>query len=443
MLGQSVSNVLNFKVFLAFFLPLIFMTELHQITHSIVHAFLARLNDPKETLAAFSIAYALNSTLVGINLVALQGGISFIKDKPSFWKLCKFFGTICIVLFIIIEFIALSSFSERIFGKFIGASGSVVQQANTTLAIMGFWFFPTFTRSLMYGLLMVHHRTICITVATSLRIASLALFLIILPIWFKGAAVGATGIVLAMTVEAFYMLFVGKPYLKSLSKKPKSNPSLREIWRFSWPLMFMQSSENGVVLVLTFFLGRLKDTDLALAGFGVIYALFRTILASERNLIHAAQALITSSQHIKTMFKYGTYTIAFFVIVVIILFSNFINNFIFENVMGLRNELHLYVIPGSKLIFFVAIFWGYAALLRGMLSAMRHTGSIAISALIRLIMLAIIGSSSFFWPQSNGTVIGVLSIGGSFAAETVFLCLCLYRQLKTSHSLFAHLEETS
>lgn len=419
------------------------MTELHQISHSIVQAFLARLTDPKETLAAFSIAFAVNTTLTGLNLVVLQGGISFTKDKPSFWQLCRFFGGIGILLFITIESVALTPLGDAVFGKLMGASAPVVLQAKWALAIMGFWFFPVFTRSLMYGLLMVHHRTTPITVATTLRIASLALFLMVLPMWLEGAAVGAAGMVLAMTVEAAYMLFVGRPYLTGLSQVAKYLPSYREIWRFSWPLMFMQSSENGVVLILTFFLGRLADPDLALAGFGIIYALIRAILAPERNLIHAAQALITSFRDIKIMFKYGFYTIAFFVSLVLILFFTPVRGFVLETVMGLKGELNLYVIPGSKLIFLVAIFWGYAALLRGVLSAMRRTGAIAISALIRLIMLALVGSVAFFLPQANGTVIGVLAFGGSFAAEAGFLSLCLYGHLKSPHRLFAHLEETT
>ena len=57
---------LTVRVAVLFFLPLIVSTELHQLSHSLVHAFLARLGDATITLAAFSIAFAFNTTCSGI-----------------------------------------------------------------------------------------------------------------------------------------------------------------------------------------------------------------------------------------------------------------------------------------------------------------------------------------------------------------------------------------
>ena len=71
---------------LLFFAPLILTTELHQLSHSLVHGFLARLGDPTTTLAAFSIAFAFNTTLSGIIAVSTQAGISYVTDKRSFWR---------------------------------------------------------------------------------------------------------------------------------------------------------------------------------------------------------------------------------------------------------------------------------------------------------------------------------------------------------------------
>ena len=53
---------LTVRTAVLFFVPLILTTELHQLSHSLVHAFLARLGDPTTTLAAFSVAFAFNTT---------------------------------------------------------------------------------------------------------------------------------------------------------------------------------------------------------------------------------------------------------------------------------------------------------------------------------------------------------------------------------------------
>ena len=54
-------SALTVRTAVIFFLPLILTTELHQLSHALVHGFLARLGDPITTLAAFSVAFSFNS----------------------------------------------------------------------------------------------------------------------------------------------------------------------------------------------------------------------------------------------------------------------------------------------------------------------------------------------------------------------------------------------
>ena len=75
-----------------FFVPLILTTELHQLSHSLVHAFLARLGDPTITLAAFSVAFAFNTTFSGIVSIETQAAMSYVTDKRSFWRVARFFS---------------------------------------------------------------------------------------------------------------------------------------------------------------------------------------------------------------------------------------------------------------------------------------------------------------------------------------------------------------
>jgi len=431
---------LSFRIILMFFLPLIFMTELHQISHSVVHAFLARLTNPTLVLAAFSIAYAFNTTISSVNQVSIQGGISFIADRASFWQIFRFFAVACIILFITIESVALTPLGDILFGQWMGASDAVVKQARITSAIMGLWTFPILIRNITYALVMVHRRTILITNATVIRLASLGIFLFIYPYWLEGAAVGGAALVSCMTVEVVYMVIVSRPLLAALERKKANPPSYFEIWRFSWPLMITQSSESGVPLAINFFLGHLSSPDLALAGFGVVIGLVRAFLSPLRNLIQTAQTLVRSSEELKVMFQFTLKTVLFFVAVVIVLFYSPLRGVILGNVMGLTPELSRYATPGVKLTFLVAIFWGYSALLRGILSAMRRTDIIAFTVLLRLVMVVMVCSVTQFFPDLNGTIIGVLAFSGAFASESVFLVLRLRHHYKTSIHLFPHLD---
>ncbi len=136
--------------------------------------------------------------------------------------------------------------------------------------------------------------------------------------------------------------------------------------------MITQSSESCVPLAINLFLGQLSNPDLALAGFGVVNGLVRAFMSPLRNLAQTAQTLIHSHEEMKVMFQFTLRTVLFFVVFVFVFFLSPLRDIILGNVMGLTIELNRYVTPGAKLSFLLAIFWGYSALLRGILSAMRR-----------------------------------------------------------------------
>jgi progressive ankylosis protein len=427
---------LDLKTILLFFLPLIFMTELIQISHSVTNAFLARLSAPKETLAAFSIAFAFNILTGGITMACTQTGISFITDRPSFDRLLRFLLGIVCVPFLIVEITAVTPLGDMVFGKWMNASPEVVRQARWSSAIMGFWTFPILMRNLSYAMIMIRRRTILISYATFIRLAALVGFLILYSTWFEGAVVGAMATVSAMSVEAVFMIIAARPYFLQLRQDIDSRASKGEIWAFSWPLMLTQATENGVVFVLNFFLGQLASPDLALASFGVVYGMVRLILAPMRNLVQTAQTLACQREDLNILLKFTAGLLLFYVSLIFLLFYTSLREWILNEVMGLTGELSRYSTPGVKLTYLIAVFWGMAAFLRGALSAMRKTGAIAATAGIRLLVVSGIGCISLVSSNFNGTVLGVLAIGCAFAAEAVVLGQRLWVHTRSTDSLF-------
>ena len=125
-----------------FFLPLIVSTELHQLSHSLVHAFLARLGDATITLAAFSIAFAFNTTCSGIISVEVQAAMSYVTDKRSFWRIARFYFAISLVPFLVIEAVALTPLGDWLFGVMMGASPETTRLAKLAAARHGPVDFP-------------------------------------------------------------------------------------------------------------------------------------------------------------------------------------------------------------------------------------------------------------------------------------------------------------
>jgi progressive ankylosis protein len=415
------SGPLTIRTAVWFFAPLILTTELHQLSHSLVHAFLARLGDPTTTLAAFSIAFSFNTTFSGVVGIETQAAMSFVTDKRSFWRVARFYLAVSLAPFLLIESIALTPLGDWLFGEMMGASEGVVRLAKAASAVMGVWIFPNQIRNLATALCMLHRRTILISHATMIRLGSQALMLLVLPFWLEGAVAGAASLVGCMSVEALYMYWVSRRFYAELPRRGGEQASWRQMWTFSWPLMITQITENGVTFVINFFLGRLANPDLALAAFGVVNALKSLVASPLRNMAQTAQALVHTRADMGVILRFAHRITLAYVVLVALFFYTPMRDVILGGVMGLTESLSAYAKPGVQMMLVVVIFWGYASLLRGLLSAMRETRAIGASAMIRLLVVTAVGSVTLVAPNMNGAAIGVAAVGAAFIAETLIL----------------------
>jgi Na+-driven multidrug efflux pump len=409
------------KVVIIFFLPLIFMMELHQVSHAVIHAFLARLADPMVTLAAYSIAYSLYSMFSFLISTSTQAGISFITDRASFWRFVRFFCLIAIFPFTAIEVIALTRLGDIIFGEWIGASPQVVHQARIATAIMAFRIFFNLIRNFAYALAFINRRTLLITYATVVRLVAIGVALIIFPLWLEGAAVGGAALVFCMMAEAAYMIILTVPFFSKLPRDSRSTATHRDMWGFSWPLMIAQSVEGGISFIVNLFLGKLSNPDLAIAAYGVVNALVKVILSPLKNLVQTMQTLMRSREDLPVLMKSAAGIQLFFMGIIFVLFYTPLRDLILMGVMGLTLELSRYTVPGLKLIFILAVFGGLSSVFRGMLSALRSTFAIAATAGIRLIVITVVCGMTLFFPNLNGTIVGVSAMGSALMVESLLL----------------------
>jgi progressive ankylosis protein len=428
---------LTVRVAVLFFLPLIVSTELHQLSHSLVHAFLARLGDATITLAAFSIAFAFNTTFSGLISVEVQAAMAYVTDRRSFWRIARFYFAIALVPFLAIEAVALTPLGDWLFGMMMGASPEATRLAKLAAGVMGLWIFPNQVRNIATALCMMHRRTLPISYATIIRLVAQALMLLVLPFWMEGAVAGAASLVGCMTVEALYMYWVSRRYYEELPAAGGEQPSYRQLWSFSWPLMVTQITENGVPFVINFFLGRLANPDLALAAFGVVHALSSLVASPLRNMVQTGQALVHSRHDMRVMLRFAHRVTLVYAALVGILFFTPMRDVILGGIMGLPATLADYAAPGARMVLLVVVVWGYASLFRGLLSAMRRTGAIAGSAVIRLVVVTAVGSITLIAPDLNGAAVGIAAIGAAFLAEALILGLRLIYCCREEGNLFA------
>src|SRR3954464_14568411 len=117
------------------------------------------------------------------------------------------------------------------------------------------------------------------------------------------------------------------------------------MWKFSWPLMVTQVTENGVSFVINFFLGRLANPDLALAAFGVVNALNSLVASPLRNMVQTGQALVHSRRDMQVMLRFAHRLTLVYVVLVGSLFYTPMREVILSRIMGLPITLSTYATP--------------------------------------------------------------------------------------------------
>jgi O-antigen/teichoic acid export membrane protein len=430
------SRAITIKDTYAFFLPLIFMAELMMISHSVIHAFLARMEDPKQTLAAYSIAFYFH-TVVGSPVWTSQFVcISYMRDKIMVRRLMLFYLQVTAMVAWLWILVGATPFGHWFFMRAFGASARVASEAQTALLLLVGISIPVIVRSLGYALFMVNRRTILVTAGTAVRLASLAGLLVVLPFMLRGAAIGGAALMGCITVEAIFVWSIARHYYHQLPAVSGPPASYGELWRFSWPIMLVNAAESGVGFTINFFLGRLLRPELAVASFGVLDGLMRLLLSPLRALTQTSQTLTKTRGDLRVMLRFLLQLLAIFSTVMLLFFLPPVRALVLEDIIGLPEEMSTYVAPAMLLAFLLAIVMGSSAMFRGLVIGSKRTGSIATSAAARLLAIIAVGAVGMLLADANGAVIGMCALIGAFGAEALVLGWRLFRMDSGARRLF-------
>ena len=427
---QMTDNV-TLRTAYRFFVPLIFMTELNMISKSVINAALARAPDQNVTLAAFHVAFTLYFALSSSTEVCALLTLAYLNTRRALGRLVRFMILIVAVPWAVAQAIAFTTLGDWAFGGLFGVSDAVVAQAKSATFLLSLSAPILITRSICFGLILMHQRTIFITFATFVRLASLAVSLVVLPKFLDGAAVGAAALVICMAMETMVALVFAQGLFRLMphgsEQGTEAPPSLRRQWRFSWPLMMNASSEMGVVTAISIFLGLLADPDLALAAFNIIYGLVGLLMSPMRNLVQTAQTLVKTISDRRPLFVFALHLIGFFSVIGFVLFHTPLEGVVLTGAMGLQAELRNYCAPALKFAFLMSAAWAYSALFRGLLAGVRSTTMMAASGASRIAVAALISSTTLVFVTANGAVIGLIGWMAGYAAEAGLLAFQLKR----------------
>lgn len=403
-----------------FFLPLMLMAELMMISHAVISAFLARMSDPEPILAAYSIAFYFHATL-GSPVWACQFvAVSYIRDRASMRRLLFFSVQVAVGVIAVFSAVGLTPFGDWLYAGLFGAGPEVVRAAKNCTLIFSLVVCFAVVRSLIYGLFMVERKTLFVTLGTVVRLVGLAAVLAGLSRWFEGAEVGAIALVSCIGIETLFGLYLARPFLRRLAAG-RHPPGYRDLWKFSWPIMVMQTAESGVAFTVNLFLGRFVRPELALAAFGLLDSLMRVLLSPLRNVIQTVQTLVRFRRDVRVIATFAIIVGGAFASAMLLFQLQWVRSRVLMDVMGLPPHMAEYVAPALALGFVLAAAMAAAAFARGLLIAAKRTGAIAVASGVRLLTVGLVGAAALVLGAENGALVGMWALIGAFLTETAVL----------------------
>jgi progressive ankylosis protein len=400
-----------------FFGPLVLMVELNMMSKSVIHAFLARTDSPSAALAAFNAAFTFYFAITAASEVTTVLCLSFLKARADSLRLSAFAAIVLALPIAISLTVAFTPLGNMVFGSWFGLGSQAQWEARGAVGLLILSAPFLIGRANAFALLMLARRTIIITLSTLVRLLSLTVSLVLLPMWLQGAATGAAALVICMASESIFSWVFAWRHLMELPVVRQSSETFSRYWNFAWPLIINGSAELGSIFVISLLLGRLRTAELAIAAFGVVHGLVSLLMAPVRNLAQSAQTLVARREDVRTMLVFSAQLVALFSLLALVLFHTPLRDTVLRGLMGLTPELASYARPAMEISFLMAAFWGCTAVFRGLLAKARTTGSLAASGVLRMVTAAAASSIALANPDLNGAVLGITAWMLSYAVE--------------------------
>lgn len=405
-----------------FFFPLLLNVQFMSVSHSIINAGLARLENAVVLLAGFSVAMVLHLFVASPSYQNHTITIAMVRGRKSMLAMTLFVLLIATWVSILLALLAFSPVGTFVLDRMLGVSPAVADGARQALGLMVFLPFITGMRGLCQGLVIRARRTGLVSFATAVRIAMLFAYLWLGQLWFTGTAVAAFALLGCVGTETLVIAFFA--WRVKLPAAQDDERTFGEILRYGLPLAYSSGLQQAVPLLINAIISRLPDGTLALAAFGVIRGFLFLLAGPMRNLQQAYLTLVTEAADSAVLVRF-LYRVSFGMALVMLLIAWPLNAAVLGAIMGLDDTMRHYIAWPLTACAFFPLLYGAANLLRGWFSGAHLTARLGRSTLYKALLMVV------FWPL---VIVPELPIPG--VAVGIFLLLAaelceagyLYRQ---------------
>ncbi len=420
------------KAVALFFFPLVLNIQLMSVSHSIINAGLARLENAVVVLAGFSVAMVLHLFVASPSYQNHTITIAMVRGRKSLVGMILFMLLIATWVSILLALLAFSPVGTFILNRFLGVTPEVARGAREALGLLVFLPFVTGLRGICQGLVIRVRRTGLVSFATAVRIVMLFAYLWLGQLWFSGTQVAALALLACVSTETLVIAFFA--WRIKLPAEQDDENSFADILRYGLPLAYSSGMQQTVPLLINAIISRLPDGTLALAAFGVIRGFLFLLAGPMRNLQQAYLTLVRQASD-SELLRHFFIKVSIGMALIMLLIAWPLNGPVLGTVMGLDLDMRHYITWPLTACALFPFLYGATNLLRGWFAGAHLTARLGRSTFYKALLMVVL------WPV---IVIPPLPLPGIAAAIFLLLAaeLCemgyLYRQrgqLLESHGL--------
>jgi len=372
-----------------FFFPLLLNVQLMSVSHSIINAGLARLDDAVVLLAGFSVALVLHLFVASLSYQNHTITIAMVRGRKSLLGMTLFVFLIATWASILLALLAFSPVGTFVLDRMLGVSPEVARSARDALSLLVFLPFMTGLRGLFQGLVIRARRTSLVSFATAVRIVMLFAYLWLGQLWFAGAKVAAFALLGCVSTETLVMAFFA--WRVKLPAADEDERNFAEIVRYGLPLAYSSGIQQAVPLLINAIISRLPDGTLALAAFGVVRGFLFLLAGPMRNMQQAYLTLVIQNRDNTVLMRF-LIRVSVGMALAMLLIAWPLNGPILGTVMGLDTTMRQYIAWPLTACALFPLLYGFSNLLRGWFAGAHLTTRLARSTGYKVLLMVVL------WP---------------------------------------------
>jgi hypothetical protein len=413
---------------LSLWLPLAASVIMMVLEPSTINIGLGRTLDPELALAAYGVAFSLALLVEAPILMLLDASVARSVDLEAFRLMRRFTLLLGLLVTGIGLLVSLTPLYPLIVEQFMNIPPDVAARARPTLQILSFWPLPIAWRRAHQGVLIRANRTGMITIATAVRLLTLAagLFggLVLLP--DRGSIIAGLAMDLSVTVEAVLITWATRPVLRSgafRTDRMGGQPprTMRELWRFYRPLAVSTILRQATRPVLNTGIAAAAMARASLAAWPVTWGFAILVAGPAWSLQQLTTALAEDEVAYRRVRGFALSLSGFFTLLLAVVAFTPLYGWVMGGVYNLSFELQELARPALQLMSPYPLLLGAQSLLRGVLILEGDTGVVRSAMTVNVLVLAGMVAAGAWIFSFNGVTVAAVAVMSGAVAELLWL----------------------